>query len=56
MLIDKYLNMTDDELIRAMKEISHKYENCEVYDLLYAATIRIAVLSAMLNADKSNEA
>lgn len=52
---EEYLDMTDDELIKALKD--YAFANAETIggDLTYAASIRIAVLTARAPAEQEGK-
>lgn len=49
---EKYLEMSDYELIEALKHYAMAYEGTTGGALAYAASIRIAVFAAKLNTEK----
>lgn len=49
---EKYLEMTDDELIHALKTYAMAYDGTTGAAIAYAASIRIAVLVAKMGAEK----
>lgn len=52
-MTDKYYDMSDDDLIKALKDYAFTHEDTEAGDMANAASIRIAVLvSKILKEDE----